>query len=149
MVMSNLSNVEIQILGNLDLPKSIPYVQAAVNASGGRLYWFTVSGNNVTLSGNQDEDWGWVDSYGVPWWQAAAYTQPLGGLVRTYHRPLDHCSHSRSKHQTRLLYLLGKPPARLEHLGQQLCRTVVEAPQAHRLEPRHHGQQQPHLRQQD
>ncbi|RSH89652.1 hypothetical protein EHS25_002203 [Saitozyma podzolica] len=84
-VMSNLSNVEIQILGNLDLPKSIPYVQAAVNASGGRLYWFTVSGNNVTLSGNQDEDWGWVDSYGVPWWQAAAYTQPLGGLANRPH----------------------------------------------------------------
>lgn len=143
MVMSNLSNVEIQILGNLDLPKSIPYVQAAVNASGGRLYWFTVSGNNVTLSGNQDEDWGWVDSYGVPWWQAAAYTQPLGGLVRAYHRTLD------SGESTRLTRHSVEPPARLEHPGQQLCRALVEAPQAHRLEPRHHGQQQPHLRQQD
>ncbi|KAK8865572.1 hypothetical protein IAR55_000716 [Kwoniella newhampshirensis] len=84
-VFSNLSHVEINILGNLDLPKSIPYVQAAVNASGGRLYWFSISGDNVTLSGNQDPEWGFIDPYGVPWWQAAPDTQPLGGLANRPH----------------------------------------------------------------
>lgn len=58
-------------------------VQPAVNAIGGRLYWFSLTGTNVTLSGNQDEhDWGWIDPYDVPWWEAAPVTQPPGGLVR-------------------------------------------------------------------
>ncbi|WRT65114.1 uncharacterized protein IL334_002056 [Kwoniella shivajii] len=83
----NLSNVEIQFLGNLDLPKSIPYVQSLVNATtGGRLYWFTMQGTNITLSGNkQNSDQGWIDSYGIPWWQEAQYTQPLGGLANRPH----------------------------------------------------------------
>ncbi|WWC87255.1 uncharacterized protein L201_002143 [Kwoniella dendrophila CBS 6074] len=58
-----LKNVEIQVLGNLELPKSIPYVQSLVNATAG----------------------GWVDSFGLPWWQQAQYTQPLGGLVNRPH----------------------------------------------------------------
>ncbi|WWC59101.1 uncharacterized protein I303_101649 [Kwoniella dejecticola CBS 10117] len=83
-----LNNVEIQINGNLQLPKSIPYVQELVNATaGGRLYWFTMQGYNITVSGNPDQssEYGWVDSYGVPWWQEAQYTQPLGGLLNRPH----------------------------------------------------------------
>jgi hypothetical protein len=99
-----LSNVEIKILGNLALPKSIPCmilyrfgrfaswahelakdVQALVNASGGSLPWFTIAGNNVTLSGNQDPSWGFIDSFGYQWWEAAAHTSPLGGLVSDFH----------------------------------------------------------------
>jgi hypothetical protein len=53
--------VEIAIEGNLELPKNIPYVQGIVNASGGSVRWFTASGKNVTVSGNEDPDWGWID----------------------------------------------------------------------------------------
>lgn len=35
-----LNNVTISILGNLNLPTSIPYVQSLVNVTGS-LYWFT------------------------------------------------------------------------------------------------------------
>jgi hypothetical protein len=83
-----LQNVEIKILGNLHLPQSIPYIQNLVNASAGRLYWFTVAGDNVTLSGNQDPDWGYIDAYGQQWWTAAKYTYPLGGLVSMSYRRL-------------------------------------------------------------
>jgi hypothetical protein len=39
-----LSNVTISILGNLNLPDSIPYVQSLVNGSAGqKLSWFTIS----------------------------------------------------------------------------------------------------------
>ena len=66
-----------------ELPKD---VQASVNASGGNLYWFTVAGNNITLSGNQDPKWGFADSFGYQWWEAAKSTLPLGGLVRNRSR---------------------------------------------------------------
>lgn len=36
-----LNNVTISILGNLNLPDSIPYVQSLVNVTGS-LYWFTI-----------------------------------------------------------------------------------------------------------
>ncbi|KAF8589113.1 glycoside hydrolase family 28 protein [Ramaria rubella] len=74
-----LNNVEIAFEGNLQLPKGIPYVQSIVNASGGSVHWFTISGTNVTISGSQDPDWGWIDTYGEPWWVAAQLTDP-GGL---------------------------------------------------------------------
>ena len=39
-----LSNVTITILGDLNLPESIPYVQSLVNATAGqRLSWFTIA----------------------------------------------------------------------------------------------------------
>jgi len=78
-VFGQLQNVEIAIEGNLELPKNIPYVQSVVNASGGSVRWFTASGKNVTVSGNQDPDWGWIDAFGDPWWLAAQLTDP-GGL---------------------------------------------------------------------
>jgi len=94
----DLTNVEIAIEGNLELPKGIPYVQSIVNASGGSVHWFTASGKNVTVSGSTEPDWGWVDcqlgfipiismkltlykiAFGEPWWLAAQLTDP-GGLV--------------------------------------------------------------------
>lgn len=39
-----LNNVTISILGNLNLPDSIPYVQSLVNVTGS-LYWFTIKVN--------------------------------------------------------------------------------------------------------
>ena len=60
-------------------------VQNLVNQSDGRLYWFTLEGNNVTLSGNQmDPNGGIINAYGQPWWDAAPNTQPLGGIVRSF-----------------------------------------------------------------
>ena len=59
-----LKNVEIAMEGNLELPQNIPYVQSVVNASGGSVRWFTASGTNVTVSGSQDPDWGWIDGAG-------------------------------------------------------------------------------------
>jgi len=56
-----LKNVTISILGNLDLPRSIPYVQSLVNATATQsLYWFTFAGVNVTLQGNQNPAEGFV-----------------------------------------------------------------------------------------
>jgi len=56
-----LNNVTISILGNLNLPSSIPYVQSLVNATAkGSLYWFTFAGVNVTLQGNQNPAEGFV-----------------------------------------------------------------------------------------
>jgi hypothetical protein len=63
-------------------------VQALVNASGNNFHWFTLTGNNITLSGNQDPGWGFVDTFGYQWWKAAKDTLPLGGLVSDTHCPL-------------------------------------------------------------
>lgn len=31
-------------------------------------------GQNVTLRGSQDDEWGWVDGHGQPWWDAGQQT---------------------------------------------------------------------------
>lgn len=49
-------------------------IQGLVNPSEGNLYWFVIAGNNITLSGNQDLAWGFVDSFGHQWWEAARPT---------------------------------------------------------------------------
>lgn len=51
--------------------------QNLVNASGGRLYWFTVGGNNVTITGSEDAKTGWINGYGEAWWKAGPYSYPL------------------------------------------------------------------------
>lgn len=67
---TNLSNVEIQILGNLNLPQNITAVQTLVNASGGTLYWFKFSGPNIDFVGTGNVSAGWINSYGQAWWDA-------------------------------------------------------------------------------
>lgn len=79
-----LNNVKITINGNLHLPTSIPYVQSLVNVTGS-LYWFTISGTDVTLQGNTDPNWGFIYPYGQQWWEAAQYVLPLGGLPNRPH----------------------------------------------------------------
>jgi len=70
-VATNLSNVEIQMEGNLNLPQNISYVQTFVNAtSSGTLYWFTISGPNVEYIGTSNVSNGWINSYGQAWWDA-------------------------------------------------------------------------------
>jgi hypothetical protein len=51
----NLSNVAIEVQGNLRLPQNITYIQAIVNASNAltystSLYWFTFAGPSIDLS---------------------------------------------------------------------------------------------------
>jgi polygalacturonase len=74
-----LQNVTVSILGNLNMPSSIPYVQSLVNVTGS-LYFFTFKGNNVTLQGNTNPAEGFVYWHGEQWWKAAQYITPLGGL---------------------------------------------------------------------
>lgn len=100
-----LHNVTISILGNLDLPRSIPYVQSLVNVTGS-LYWFTIAGTNVTLQGNQNPAEGFVYPHGEDWWRAAEWVTPLGGL------PLRPHGFSFNANQTTIRYMkVSKPVA--------------------------------------
>ncbi|KAI0714728.1 pectin lyase fold/virulence factor [Earliella scabrosa] len=66
-----LNNVEVRIEGNLSLPDDIPTVQNIVGSSSFPGSWFTFTGgNNVTLRGSTDPQWGWVDAHGQAWWDA-------------------------------------------------------------------------------
>ncbi|KIJ66606.1 glycoside hydrolase family 28 protein [Hydnomerulius pinastri MD-312] len=73
-----LTNVEVRIEGNLSYPMSIETVQG-YNYSGA---WIAFSGgNNVTLRGNTDPDWGWVDGHGQQWWDIMQQdNRPYGWL---------------------------------------------------------------------
>ncbi|KAF9225181.1 pectin lyase-like protein [Gyrodon lividus] len=78
----NLTNVEVVIEGNLSYPTSIQTVQnyvAAANYSGA---WIAFTGgNNVTLRGTTDPDWGWVDGHGQQWWDIMQQdNRPYGWL---------------------------------------------------------------------
>ncbi|KAI0354693.1 pectin lyase-like protein [Trametes cingulata] len=69
------NNVEVRIEGNLSYPDDIATIQGIVGASGFPGAWFTFSGgNNVTLRGSQDPQWGWVDGHGQAWWDAVQQT---------------------------------------------------------------------------
>ncbi|KAJ3574363.1 hypothetical protein NP233_g1817 [Leucocoprinus birnbaumii] len=94
-----LNNVEIVIEGNLTYPEDIATVQGALswdhklwNATetvtgiylayaGHQSFpgsWLTFSGgNNVTLRGSTDPQWGWIDGHGQAWWDAARGTSGL------------------------------------------------------------------------
>ncbi|KAG6856118.1 hypothetical protein H0H87_007332 [Tephrocybe sp. NHM501043] len=64
-----LNNVEIRIEGNLSYPTDIASIQATVGSSKFPGAWFTFSGgNNVTLRGTTDPNWGWIDGHGQAWW---------------------------------------------------------------------------------
>jgi polygalacturonase len=70
---TNLSNVEIQMYGNLHLPQNISYVQNLVNQSGtysSALYWFSFAGPGIDYLGTSNVSSGWIHSYGQAWWDA-------------------------------------------------------------------------------
>ena len=72
---TNLSNVEIEMNGNLHLPQSIATIQSIVNGSAGALYssgkyWFTFSGPRIDYTGSSNVNHGWINSYGQAWWDA-------------------------------------------------------------------------------
>ncbi|KAF8312090.1 pectin lyase-like protein [Clavulina sp. PMI_390] len=71
---TSLSNVEIVFEGNLNLPQNISAIQAIVGASGFSGYWFKVTGSSVTVRGNLNPSWGWINCYGSPWWDANQQT---------------------------------------------------------------------------
>jgi polygalacturonase len=70
---TNLSNVEIQMLGNLHLPQNVTAVQQLVNTSNAltystTLYWITFAGPSIDYIGSNNVSNGWIDSYGQAWW---------------------------------------------------------------------------------
>ncbi|KAJ7642073.1 pectin lyase-like protein [Roridomyces roridus] len=87
-----LTNVEISIQGNLTYPEDIGAIQDVVAASSFPGSWFTFSGgNNVTLRGSTDPEWGWIDAHGQAWWDAdqqvnrphgIAFSKITNGVIR-------------------------------------------------------------------
>ena len=72
---TNLSNVGIQMQGNLHLPQNITYIQAIVNGSGANSYtttpyWFRFAGPYIDYIGTDNVTNGWINSYGQAWWDA-------------------------------------------------------------------------------
>ncbi|KAJ7511789.1 pectin lyase fold/virulence factor [Mycena galericulata] len=87
-----LTNVEIWIEGNLTYPTNITAIQDVVGSSSFPGSWFTFTGgNNVTLRGSTDPEWGWVDAHGQAWWDAVqqvnrphgwAFNKITNGVIR-------------------------------------------------------------------
>ncbi|KAK0209211.1 pectin lyase fold/virulence factor [Desarmillaria ectypa] len=70
-----LTNVEVVIEGNITYPSDIAAVQAIVASGHFEGHWFSFSGgDNVTLRGSTDPDWGWVDAHGQRWWDTMEQT---------------------------------------------------------------------------
>jgi polygalacturonase len=73
---TNLSDIEIQMFGNLHLPQNITYIQALYNETAGEqgnlysLYWFRFSGPRIRYLGTPNVTTGWIKSYGQAWWDA-------------------------------------------------------------------------------
>ncbi|CZR64156.1 probable exopolygalacturonase [Phialocephala subalpina] len=70
---TNLSNVAIQMQGNLHLPQNVTAVQNLVNASNAltystALYWFTFAGPSIDYMGSSNVSNSWINSYGQAWW---------------------------------------------------------------------------------
>lgn len=78
------TNVEVVISGNLTYPTSIKTVQGHVATASYSGAWFSFTGgNNVTLRGNTDPDWGWVNGHGQQWWDIMQQTnRPSGWLFK-------------------------------------------------------------------
>ncbi|EMC97953.1 glycoside hydrolase family 28 protein [Baudoinia panamericana UAMH 10762] len=71
---TNLTNVTIEMKGNLHLPQNITYMQTIFNQSGlSNLYWFTFSGPGIQYVGSSNVSAGWIYSYGQAWWDANIY----------------------------------------------------------------------------
>lgn len=71
---SGLSEVTIQMFGNLLLPTNLTYVQALYNAtigdSGDNFYWLSFEGSQVRYIGTPNVTTGWIQSFGQAWWDA-------------------------------------------------------------------------------
>ncbi|KAK0479680.1 pectin lyase fold/virulence factor [Armillaria novae-zelandiae] len=70
-----LTNVEVAIEGNITYPSDIATVQAIVASDDFEGHWISFSGgDNVTLRGSTDPNWGWVDAHGQAWWDTTEQT---------------------------------------------------------------------------
>ncbi|KAJ3556355.1 hypothetical protein NM688_g2075 [Phlebia brevispora] len=68
-----LQNVEVAIEGNITYPTDIATIQGMPPTYPGA--WFAFSGGeNVTLRGSSDPQWGWVDAHGQAWWDTQQQT---------------------------------------------------------------------------
>ncbi|KAG8903194.1 hypothetical protein FRC01_009292 [Tulasnella sp. 417] len=59
----NLSNVDIHLYGNLDLPSDVATVQQKINSTRNQ-----PSGSNVNLVGSKNKNYGQFQGYGQQWW---------------------------------------------------------------------------------
>ncbi|KAG8903248.1 hypothetical protein FRC01_009279 [Tulasnella sp. 417] len=69
----NLSNVDIHLYGNLDLPCDIATVQQKINSTSNQpstyaTPWFYIQGSNVNLVGSKNNKYGQFHGYGQQWW---------------------------------------------------------------------------------
>ncbi|KAG9033790.1 hypothetical protein FS837_002384 [Tulasnella sp. UAMH 9824] len=69
----NLSNVDIQLNGNLDLPNDIATVQQKINSTSNQpstyaTPWFYIHGSNVNLIGSKKKNYGQFQGHGQQWW---------------------------------------------------------------------------------
>lgn len=67
---TNLTDVTIQMYGNLHLPQDIEATRKLVLLKSSNTYWFTLKGSGVHWEGAKSITSGWVNSYGQPWWDA-------------------------------------------------------------------------------
>lgn len=69
----NLSNVTINMQGNMHLPDNVTYIQTLVDASAANtnataLYWFDLLGPGINWVGTSNVSNGWIECYGQKWW---------------------------------------------------------------------------------
>ncbi|KAJ3378281.1 hypothetical protein HDU84_007699 [Entophlyctis sp. JEL0112] len=70
---TGLSNVKIEINGNIQLSSNLTYVEQQVKklTTATSLYgksWIFFEGSQVSVHGSTDPNWGWFEGYGEQWW---------------------------------------------------------------------------------
>lgn len=98
---TNLSNVTIEMFGNLHLPQNITYIQTLFNSTtyatgSSNLYWFALAGPGIKYIGTPNITTGWIYSYGQAWWDANLY--PGTGLAGRPHLISFNTSNGRMQH---------------------------------------------------
>ncbi|KAG7087713.1 hypothetical protein E1B28_013660 [Marasmius oreades] len=71
--LTGLKNVTIHLDGNLNLPNNISQVQQAINVTKNQpstyaTPWFYFSGEDVSLIGSDNPEWGRFNGFGQRWW---------------------------------------------------------------------------------
>ncbi|KAG6916825.1 hypothetical protein DXG01_005210 [Tephrocybe rancida] len=71
--LAGLENVLVRLNGNLNLPKDIATVQAAINVTLNQpstyaTPWFYIHGTDVSIVGPDNSKWGRFNGYGQQWW---------------------------------------------------------------------------------
>ncbi|KAF9006976.1 pectin lyase fold/virulence factor [Cyathus striatus] len=71
--LSNLKNITVYLNGNLNLPSNISRIQEQINITLNQpstyaTPWFYIHGEDVTIIGSDDFDWGRFNGFGQQWW---------------------------------------------------------------------------------